>query len=197
MRELAPTVWITALRKVQNPNRAGLDIVSEDSNFGTLKVSPVFHLDDAAMDVWEYIRQENLAVPTIYFSHRHRCVRRQGQCLPANALVPPKTRRAGRGTHRPGPHDQPDQPQTSPTGSGPSASRGSRLMSPTGILPRRGGSSSSPATAPATKPHDEGSSWTRSPGRAPHNTICSPSPHDRRQKIFVLHPACFIESLWS
>jgi phosphoadenosine phosphosulfate reductase len=28
MRELAPTVWITALRKVQNPNRAGLDIVA-------------------------------------------------------------------------------------------------------------------------------------------------------------------------
>ena len=28
MKELAPTVWITALRKVQNPNRAELDIVS-------------------------------------------------------------------------------------------------------------------------------------------------------------------------
>src|SRR5579864_757843 len=28
MRELAPSVWITALRKVQNPHRAGLDIVS-------------------------------------------------------------------------------------------------------------------------------------------------------------------------
>src|ERR1044071_4973438 len=38
MKELAPTVWITALRKVQNPNRAGLDIVSHDENFGALKV---------------------------------------------------------------------------------------------------------------------------------------------------------------
>jgi phosphoadenosine phosphosulfate reductase len=47
MRELAPTVWITALRKVQNPNRAGLDIVSQDANFGALKVSPVFHWSDA------------------------------------------------------------------------------------------------------------------------------------------------------
>src|SRR5438270_12706117 len=47
MKELAPTVWITALRQVQNPNRAGLDIVSEDKNFGTLKVSPVFHWTDA------------------------------------------------------------------------------------------------------------------------------------------------------
>ena len=42
MKELAPTVWLTALRKVQNPNRASLDIVSEDKNFRALKVSPVF-----------------------------------------------------------------------------------------------------------------------------------------------------------
>ena len=45
MKELAPKVWITALRQVQNPNRAGLDIVSADANFGTLKVSPVFYLE--------------------------------------------------------------------------------------------------------------------------------------------------------
>src|SRR5512146_1694983 len=38
MKELAPTVWITALRKVQNPHRAGLDIVSLDAHFGTLKI---------------------------------------------------------------------------------------------------------------------------------------------------------------
>src|SRR5438445_13851943 len=31
MRELAPTVWITALRKVQNPERANLGIVSHDA----------------------------------------------------------------------------------------------------------------------------------------------------------------------
>ena len=52
MTELAPKVWITALRKVQNPNRAGLDIVSPDSNFGTLKVSPVFYLSDADMEAY-------------------------------------------------------------------------------------------------------------------------------------------------
>jgi phosphoadenosine phosphosulfate reductase len=52
MKELAPKVWITALRKVQNPNRAGLDIVSPDSNFGTLKVSPVFYLRDADMEAY-------------------------------------------------------------------------------------------------------------------------------------------------
>jgi len=49
MKELAPSVWITALRKVQNPNRAGLDIVSPDPNFGSLKLSPVFYWSDAEM----------------------------------------------------------------------------------------------------------------------------------------------------
>jgi phosphoadenosine phosphosulfate reductase len=52
MKELAPKVWITALRKVQNSNRAELDIVSHDPNFGTLKVSPVFYLSDAEMETY-------------------------------------------------------------------------------------------------------------------------------------------------
>src|ERR1039458_9263726 len=42
------------------------------------------------MDVWEYIRKERLEVPGIYFSHSRKCVRRQGQWLPVNHLVPPK-----------------------------------------------------------------------------------------------------------
>jgi sulfate adenylyltransferase subunit 2 len=42
------------------------------------------------MDVWEYIERENLEVPGIYFSHVRKCVRRGGQWLPANDLVPAK-----------------------------------------------------------------------------------------------------------
>jgi sulfate adenylyltransferase subunit 2 len=42
------------------------------------------------MDVWEYIQRERLEVPSIYFSHPRRCVRRGGQWLPVSALVPPK-----------------------------------------------------------------------------------------------------------
>ena len=42
------------------------------------------------MDVWEYVRKEKLEVPKIYFSHERRCVRRDGQWLPVNDLVPPK-----------------------------------------------------------------------------------------------------------
>jgi phosphoadenosine phosphosulfate reductase len=65
MKELAPTVWITALRKVQNPNRAELDIVSEDKNFGALKISPVFYWSDADMEA--YLAQHNLPNEWDYF----------------------------------------------------------------------------------------------------------------------------------
>jgi phosphoadenosine phosphosulfate reductase len=65
MKELAPSVWITALRKVQNPNRAGLDIVSEDKNFGSLKVSPVFYWSDEDMET--YLKQHNLPNEWDYF----------------------------------------------------------------------------------------------------------------------------------
>ena len=65
MRELAPTVWITALRKVQNPNRAGLDVVSHDANFGALKISPVFHWSDAQMEA--YLAQHHLPNEWDYF----------------------------------------------------------------------------------------------------------------------------------
>jgi phosphoadenosine phosphosulfate reductase len=65
MKELAPTVWLTALRKVQNPNRAELDIVSEDRNFDSLKVSPVFYWSDAEME--NYLKQHNLPNEWDYF----------------------------------------------------------------------------------------------------------------------------------
>lgn len=65
MEELAPTVWITALRKVQNPNRAELDIVSADKNFNTLKVSPVFYWSDADME--KYLAAHNLPNEWDYF----------------------------------------------------------------------------------------------------------------------------------
>ena len=65
MRELAPKVWITALRRVQNPNRAGLDIVSIDRNFNTLKVSPVFFWTDAEMEA--YLGQHQLPNEWDYF----------------------------------------------------------------------------------------------------------------------------------
>ena len=65
MKELAPLAWITALRKSQNPNRAGLDVVSLDENFGTLKVSPLFYQDDAALEA--YLQQHSLPNEWDYF----------------------------------------------------------------------------------------------------------------------------------
>jgi phosphoadenosine phosphosulfate reductase len=65
MKELSPDVWITALRKVQNPSRAGLDIVSEDKNYNTLKVSPVFYWSDTDME--NYLKQYNLPSEWDYF----------------------------------------------------------------------------------------------------------------------------------
>jgi phosphoadenosine phosphosulfate reductase len=65
MKELAPAVWITALRKLQNPNRAGLDLVSADPNFGSLKVSPVFYWTDAEME--EYLQRHDLPNEWDYF----------------------------------------------------------------------------------------------------------------------------------
>jgi len=65
MKELAPVIWITALRRVQNPNRAGLDLISPDGNFNSLKVSPVFYWSDAEME--EYLKANNLPNEWDYF----------------------------------------------------------------------------------------------------------------------------------
>lgn len=65
MKELAPTIWLTALRKVQNPNRAGLDIISADANFGAIKVSPIFGWSDAEMET--YLQQHALPNEWDYF----------------------------------------------------------------------------------------------------------------------------------
>ena len=65
MKELAPTVWITALRKVQNPNRAGLDIVSHDENFGALKISPLFYFTDEQLEA--YLAEHHLPNEWDYF----------------------------------------------------------------------------------------------------------------------------------
>ena len=65
MKELAPTVWITALRQVQNPNRACLDIVSLDDNFGALKISPFFYSSDAELDA--YLARHDLPNEWDYF----------------------------------------------------------------------------------------------------------------------------------
>ncbi|MGH7940204.1 MAG: phosphoadenosine phosphosulfate reductase family protein [Limisphaerales bacterium] len=65
MREIAPAVWLTALRRTQNPGRAAMDIVSEDKNFGALKVNPVLNWTDAQME--DYLKRHNLPIEWDYF----------------------------------------------------------------------------------------------------------------------------------
>jgi len=65
IQTLAPVIWLTALRQVQNPNRAGLDIVTADDNFHTIKVSPLFHWSDADME--KYLGDHNLPNEWDYF----------------------------------------------------------------------------------------------------------------------------------
>ncbi len=65
MRELGPSVWLTALRRMQNANRAGMEIVSDDQGFRTLKVSPLLNWDDRHMA--EYCKRHDLPVEWDYF----------------------------------------------------------------------------------------------------------------------------------
>lgn len=65
MQELSPLVWITALRRTQNPNRAGIGVVHEDTGFGVLKLSPIFDWTDDDMEA--YLRRHDLPNEWDYF----------------------------------------------------------------------------------------------------------------------------------
>jgi phosphoadenosine phosphosulfate reductase len=65
MKELAPTVWILALRKSQNQNRAQFEIVSHDETFNCLKVNPVLNMTDEELE--NYLKQNNLPNEWDYF----------------------------------------------------------------------------------------------------------------------------------
>lgn len=65
IKELTPSVWITALRKVQNPNRAELAIINKDDKLNVIKVSPVFYWTDAHMEA--YLKRHNLPNEWDYF----------------------------------------------------------------------------------------------------------------------------------
>lgn len=52
-----------------------------------LRVFPLSNWTE--LDIWQYILQENLSIPEIYFSHRREVVRRNGQLLAFCKLVDP------------------------------------------------------------------------------------------------------------
>ena len=42
------------------------------------------------LDVWQYIRREAIALPSIYFAHRREVVRRNGALVPVTPITPPR-----------------------------------------------------------------------------------------------------------
>ena len=57
LKTLKPKVWLTALRRVQNPNRETMDVVGLTGD-GILKVCPILDWSDADMDA--YIEKHQL-----------------------------------------------------------------------------------------------------------------------------------------
>lgn len=53
-----------------------------------MRIFPISNWTEA--DIWEYIGREKLDLPQIYFAHDREVVRRRGQWLPVNVMLPPK-----------------------------------------------------------------------------------------------------------
>lgn len=64
LKEIAPDVWINAIRKDQTEFRQSLDIVSESKD-GVVKVAPLFHWSEA--DLEQYLADHNLPNEHDYF----------------------------------------------------------------------------------------------------------------------------------
>jgi phosphoadenosine phosphosulfate reductase len=64
MAELKPKVWLTALRRVQNPNRETMSVASHTPD-GVIKLSPVLSWTDEQMQ--DYIDEHNLPNETNYY----------------------------------------------------------------------------------------------------------------------------------
>lgn len=77
MRELAPAVWITALRKEQNPQRAAsLQPVMWDAKFNCLKINPILDWTPVEMDA--YLAEFGLPNERTYYDpakgdEKHEC----------------------------------------------------------------------------------------------------------------------------
>lgn len=77
MRELAPQVWVTALRREQNPQRAAsLSAVMWDSKFNCLKVNPILEWGEAELKA--YLTQHALPNQMTYYDpakgdEKHEC----------------------------------------------------------------------------------------------------------------------------
>jgi sulfate adenylyltransferase subunit 2 len=53
-----------------------------------MRVFPISNWTE--LDVWQYIAREQLEVPSIYYSHRRKVVRRDHLLVPVTPLTPPR-----------------------------------------------------------------------------------------------------------
>ncbi len=53
-----------------------------------MRVFPISNWTE--LDVWQYIQREQLALPSIYYSHQREVVRRKGLLVPVTRLTPPQ-----------------------------------------------------------------------------------------------------------
>lgn len=65
MREVAPDVWLTAIRRDQTDFRKNLDVVAQDKPGGVIKVAPVLHWTEA--DMQAYLDEHGLPNETRYY----------------------------------------------------------------------------------------------------------------------------------
>lgn len=65
MGEWKPEVWLTAIRKEQTAFRASLDVVTQDTEEGPLKVAPVFYWTEADLD--KYLADNDLRTENDYY----------------------------------------------------------------------------------------------------------------------------------
>ncbi|RJS94627.1 phosphoadenosine phosphosulfate reductase family protein [Salinisphaera sp. Q1T1-3] len=65
MREMAPDVWLTAVRRDQTAFRQGMDIVSQDKPGGVVKVAPV--LEWTELDMERYLTEHDLPNEKNYY----------------------------------------------------------------------------------------------------------------------------------
>ncbi len=47
-------------------------------------------LERTELDVWQYIERENIALPSIYYTHKREVVERKGLLVPVTGLTPPR-----------------------------------------------------------------------------------------------------------
>ena len=58
------------------------------TNGQTMRVFPLSNWTE--LDVWQYIARENIALPSIYYTHKREVVDRRGLLVPVTELTPPK-----------------------------------------------------------------------------------------------------------